>query len=364
MANYKTVAVPNSQLSDMNISLDTSFAPDLRPQMVYDRALLEILRQSEFKWEDFGQKKNLPKNSGTDTINFRKFGKLEPALTPLTEGITPAPVTASKTSVTGKVSQYGQWMAFTDVVSFREHDPIIASYTEELSYSAKETMDIIVRDIISYGTQVRYAQNYTYDSNGRVTGYDNKGNTTPTDPVISRDKLAPENLANLRDFRKIVRDLRKNHVRPVSEGKYIAYIDEDTKFDLMDDPTFQKFMDYGSTNKPMYDNEVATIFGIRFLVVTNSRVIPAGVDPDGAGSEVAAPANTDVHCSIVLGRNAFGVTGVEGHNAPKMIIKKLGSAGTEDPLDQRHTIGWKLDQFGAVRLEEQAIVRYEHAVSA
>ena len=39
-----------------------------------------------------------------------------------------------------------------------------------------------------------------------------------------------------------------------------------------------------------------------------------------------------------------------------MIIKQLGSAGTEDPLDQRATAGWKAIKV-AERLVEEYMIR-------
>lgn len=43
----------------------------------------------------------------------------------------------------------------------------------------------------------------------------------------------------------------------------------------------------------------------------------------------------------VVGKNAYGVTEIEG-GAVKNIVKPFGSGGTEDPLNQRATSGWKM----------------------
>ena len=47
----------------------------------------------------------------------------------------------------------------------------------------------------------------------------------------------------------------------------------------------------------------------------------------------------------------------------KIIVKPLGSGGTDDPLNQRATIGWKA-MFTAVRLNELGICRVETGASA
>lgn len=44
--------------------------------------------------------------------------------------------------------------------------------------------------------------------------------------------------------------------------------------------------------------------------------------------------------TLFLGKNAYGVTEVTGGGL-RTIVKQLGSGGTEDPLDQRASAGWK-----------------------
>lgn len=346
MSVINNINVSNAAGQTIPSSTTISTAPGTRPQQYYDRMLLEVLRQKEFVHNRFAQRRSLPKNAGTNVINFRKMGTLAPALTPLTESVTPPGVTASKTNITATVAQYGNWMAFSDKVDFEEIDPVIEEYTKEMGYNAKETMDIIVRDILSNGTTVKYSQ--TYLANGEIDGT----------PVTSRSDVKAK--FNLRDIRKAVRDFRKNNVRPVYNGNYVCFISPETEYDIMDDPWFQKMMEYGQTNKPLLDGEIGTIANVTFFRTNNAKVFPAaGADPDGTGP--AGP--VDVHCSILIGANAYGIVDVTGEGNAKMIIKGKGSAGTEDPLDQRQSIGWKLNAFGAVRLEELAICRYEHAVT-
>lgn len=317
-------------MANLNLNKTTiSTAPATKPSAYYDKVLLAVLRQTEFGFDRFAQKKPIPTGQGR-TVNFRKIGKLAPALTPLTEGVTPDGNVASKTNITGTVEQYGDYMAFSDRVDFEEIDPILEAYAVEQGHQAKETMDIIVREILAAGTNVFYA-----------------GGRLARNAVTSADKFT------LRDLRKIVRSFKKNFVKPLANGDYGCFISPDTKFDLIDDPDFQKAMQYGQNVKPMMDNEVARIFNVRFFEVVNAKVFT------GAGA-----AGIDVHASIFLGRNAYGVTEIEGRGNVKTIIKGLGSAGTEDALNQRQTQGWKVDAFGAIRLEELAICRYEHAVSA
>lgn len=66
----------------------------------------------------------------------------------------------------------------------------------------------------------------------------------------------------------------------------------------------------------------------------------------------------NVHHSFVLGEEALFRIGVEGHTAPQFIKKELGSAGTEDPLNQRQSIGWKIDSLGYKVANPDAVVDY------
>ena len=69
------------------------------------------------------------------------------------------------------------------------------------------------------------------------------------------------------------------------------------------------------------------------------------------------PAN-DVHNTIILGRDAYGIIQLQG---VQNIIKGFGSGN--DPLNQRATSGWKC-YFTAAILQELAVLRIEHGVTA
>jgi hypothetical protein len=61
---------------------------------------------------------------------------------------------------------------------------------------------------------------------------------------------------------------------------------------------------------------------------------------------------------IIVGKDALTRTGLAGEQNAKMYVKPLGSAGVLDPIDQRQSIGFKINSvgYGSTRLE--AIVDY------
>ena len=83
--------------------------------------------------------------------------------------------------------------------------------------------------------------------------------------------------------------------------------------------------------------------------------------PSGGGAS-----STVVHASIIYGRDAFGMVKLGGKGKPniQIIVKPLGSSGDSDPLNQRGSVAWKVPFFACVVLQDDFIVRLEHAVSA
>jgi N4-gp56 family major capsid protein len=301
-----------------------------KPAAFYDKVLLKTLRARSFNHSAFAQTRPMPKNAG-DTINFRKIGVLAPATTPLTEGVTPDGNSATVTAISATTKQYGDYIVFSDVVDFQQIDPIITEYSKEQGVQASETVDVLVRDEITAGTNVLYA-------NSRV----------------SRVTLAAGDKPTLDLFRKAALTLKKNKVRPAANGKYVALVSPEVVFDLMDDPKFVQAFTIGQNNKPFIDGEIADVYGIKFVEVTagTAKVFT------GAGASGA-----NVHASVVFGEEAYGITKINGEGDAQTIVKALGSSGVADALNQRQSIGWKINAFVAKRLKEEAIVRVESVPS-
>jgi N4-gp56 family major capsid protein len=64
-----------------------------------------------------------------------------------------------------------------------------------------------------------------------------------------------------------------------------------------------------------------------------------------------------VHRGILFGAEALVKLVMEGvSDSPKIVIKALGSSGVADPIDQRQSIGFKVDGFGLAIKRPEAIV--------
>ena len=97
------------------------------------------------------------------------------------------------------------------------------------------------------------------------------------------------------------------------------------------------------------ENEIGKYDRIRFVESTMAYV-----------DEEAGNGSIDVYSTLIFGKDAYGVTSING-NSMKMYVKELGSSGSSDPLDQRGSIGWKANVVAKI-LNQDWMVRIESAL--
>lgn len=294
----------------------------------YDRTLLSRLLPNLVFYQ-YGQKRPLPKNEGK-TINFRRYGSLAPATTALTEGVTPAGESLAVSAITATLEQYGSYVTISDVLDLVGIDKNITEASALLGEQGGITIDTVTRDEVAAGTNVLYA--------GEATARDAVG-----------EKI------NGMLIQKAVRNLRRQNVRPLDDGYYLCFIHPDIAYDLMTEAgsLWQDVSKYNG-GEDIRKGEIGKLHGARFIETTQAPVF------SGEGGSSA-----DVYATILIGKEAYGVVDIESKSAgkPQIIVKPAGSAGTEDPLEQRSTVGWKA-LFAAKRLQELAIVRIESIATA
>ena len=136
----------------------------------------------------------------------------------------------------------------------------------------------------------------------------------------------------------------------------------------------------------IYRNVVADTDEKNFVACIDHIDVPTQTvylrwDPSGSSSEAAKWTATNslavkiygavgdssipVYSTLVYGMNAYGSVelGGTGRNV-QIIVKEPGSSGSEDPLNQRGTIAWKVNGFCSVILQDDFIVRIESAATA
>ena len=303
----------------------------------YDREMLAFAR-TQLLHAKYGQKRNIPKNNGK-TVEWRRWNLFDPAAITggLTDGVTPASQDLGQTKVEATVKQYGAYVEISDFLDLTAFDNVTDDSVELIGEQLGVCIEWVTRDAMNAGSNVQYANGKT----SRAT-------------VAAADKLTTL------EVRKAVRTLEKLKARKFStsdDGKrrkkhFICICSPDSVFDLQSDPLWQDVSKYSNAEQ-IYDGELGSLFGVVFIDSTEAKVF-----------EDAGASGVDVHSTLVFGRDAYGVVDIDGSGTIRTIIKKPGSAGTADPLDQRGTVGGKVMAYATKILNDNWIVRIEHGVTA
>lgn len=269
----------------------------------YDRTLLSRLLPN-LVFLKYGQKRPMPKNEGA-TINFRRFNSLAVPTDSLTEGVTPDGASLSITAVTATVAQEGNWVRLSDKISMVGIDPVLTESSALMGENAAKTLETRCADVIFKGTNQQYAGG-----------------------AASAATIAAGKVLNSEEIKKAVRTLRKNNAQPVEGEYFIGFCDPEVAYDLQNDTMWQDVSKYNGAENIM-KGEIGRIHGVRFILTT--------MCPTDTGNT-----NGAVHNTLIIGKDAYGVVDVDGSSKPEIIIKPTGSAGTEDPLNQRSSVGYTL----------------------
>lgn len=291
----------------------------------YERALLKRLLPN-LVFLKYGQKKPMPRREG-DTINFRRFNALEIPAASLTEGVTPDGASLSITAVTAAVAQEGNWVRLSDKLDMVGIDPVLTETSALMGENAAQTLESRCADVIFKGTNQQYAGG-----------------------AASASAIEAGKVLNSDEIKKAVRTLRKNNAKPVEGEYYIGFCDPDVAFDLQNDALWQDVSKYNG-GQNIEKGEIGRIHGVRFILTTMCPV------------DKATNSNGELHNTLIVGKDAYGVVDVDGSSKPEIIVKPTGSAGTEDPLNQRASVGWKAMAV-TVRLQELAMVNIASMASA
>ena len=272
----------------------------------YERGLLEALRSPRFI-ASMGKQVRVPKNRG-NIMTWRKRLPIEHPTTALTEGVTPTPNSFKIAEYRMSLSQYGDYIEYTDLTDLYSIDDIAKEASEELGISGAE----LIEDLV-------FTELYKV-------------------PNVVDNSTATLKASDLIKFKAI---FTKNNVKPIN-GKYVLIISPEQGVDLKTSTDANSWIEVNkyTSNETILDGEVGTLYG--FKVIESNRVKTEG----------------GVSHAIALGAEAFAIPMLEGDSAatPQLIVKGLGSAGTADPLDQKATVGYKINGFGVRINYDEAVM--------
>ena len=372
-------------VADINSYIEyfTNHGYAIRPELFYDKQLLDTIRLDEKHFVFYRLAKTTPIQGGAEKLQIRRWAPLQAHTVPLDEGVPPFSDKGSMEKYEIGTFQYGRYMEFTDKVDFNVIDPVIAHYTQEYAIVAMETLDLLARDALVTVASSFYA--------GQVESFED---------------LTIDCTPSLEDLRVIVLSMKKQLVKPIG-SRYHVIGTPDFYFDMINDALVQKYMTINQTTKGFFDDmgPIPPMFGMEFyetMHVDNSGefhgivngteddyLLVAPVDAQGnpdnyvrdsrTGQKASyipnlkvwdldafntaqsATANPYVEIKVdrifVLGADCLTRTEIAGQGNAKMYVKALGSAGVLDPIDQRQSIGFKINSvgFGSTRPEAVAI---------
>ena len=370
------------------VNQQASGGAPIAPEDFYSLQLLDTIRLDAEHYVYYQQADTMPIQNKADKLVLRRWAALQAHTVPLTEGVPPVSDKGSVKKYEMEAYQYGRYMEFTDKVDFKVVDPVIAHYTKEYSLVAMETLDLLAREAL-----MTVAQKY----------YASAGET----PVTAATGLTVQSIPKMNELRKIILCMKKALIKPRSNGKYLVIGTPEFYFDLFSDPLVQSWMTINQSTGNMYDKvsqPLPDMFDMSFIETMAAPVSGEFYDSDGnlqmrtinssgtlgtvAGSTGYVDAESDyvndpttglpasyipnrkewnlgsgnsefkMHHILILGKEALVRTGLSGQDSARMYTKALGSAGVLDPIDQRQSIGFKINSVGFGSTRPEAVWDY------
>lgn len=363
----------------------TNHGYSIRPELFYDKQLLDTIRLDESHFVFYRLANTTPIQGNAEKLQIRRWAPLEAHTVPLAEGVPPMSDKGSMESYEIGTFSYGRYMEFTDRVDFETIDPVVAHYTKEYAIVAMETLDLLAREALTTVAQSAYAK-------ARANFASLEIGDTPS----------------LNDLRVIALSMKKQLVKPRNGNRYHVIGTPDFYFDMISDPLVEKYMTINQTTKGFYDDmgPIPPMFGLEFYetmhiddsgeytttegtflrVFKNESGTYTYQNLDAATYRANAEDNyvrdsrtskkasyipgrkvwnipenfqeLKVHRIFVLGADCLTRTEIAGQGNAKMYVKPLGSAGVLDPIDQRQSIGFKINSVGFGSTRTEAVVCY------
>ncbi len=384
----------------------------------YDKKLLETAR-TRLVFAKFGQKRSIPKNMGK-RVEFRRYDLFLPesAAAPLQEGITPEGQSLSQSRVEAEVLQYGAYIEISDVLEATSYDEVVSDSAELLGEQLGTVIEWITRDALSSGTNLQYAGGKTarllISASEKLTVNEirkavrtlkkAKARLFTTDEAGKSRKphficiCSPEATYDLQSD-SLWQDVSKySNAEQIYSGEIgrlfgVVFV-ESTEAKVFTQSVYASVASHtagsadvvlaalslqgeaylaqsGAKVKIGVTEHTVSSYNAKNSKLTLSAAVSTEIaegtavySEDAGVIDATTKTGLDVHATLVFGADAYGVVDVMQLGCLNTIIKRPGSAGAMDPLDQRGTVGAKVAAYAATILNPLWVVRIEHAVSA
>jgi len=370
----------------------------VNPDVFYSKQLLDTIRLDASQYVYYRIADEMPLQEKAEKLTVRRWAPLQAHTQPLAEGVPPLSDKGSVMKYEIGANQYGRYMEFTDKVDFKVVDPVIAHYTKEYSLVAMETLDLLAKE-----TLFSVAQKFYAGQAAKFVNLTMSSQPTMTDLrliVLAMKKALVKPRSNGRFhvigspefFFDMISDDTVEQYMTINQTTKTMY--ENTQLVPMFDMEFYETMCVPTHGEfPDPDGATAGILTLRIYrpdsseesgyaydkiassntsyykttsgYVNDSRTgMPASYIPnrkywdlDAYNTAQSATSNPwkefKVQHILVYGKDALIRTGLAGEGNAKMYVKAKGTTGVLDPIDQRQSIGFKINSvgFGSTRLE-------------
>jgi N4-gp56 family major capsid protein len=318
-------------------------------------AVKELLTRAEpmLVLEKFGQTKPLPSNV-TKVMKFRRYNALDNSVKTLVEGVTPPASKLTIQDYTITLTQYGDRIIISDVISDTHEDQVLQESMAILGEQAAQMMEIMRYGVLKGGASVVYS---TGTQRSAVNVPIQTSTTTPSNIIMRRVTRALKR----QNAKKITKTLGAGpnfNTVPVNAA-YVAVVHPDMEGDIRALPNFTPVEQYPQISP--FPSELGKCEDIRY--VTSTLCTPFADAGGAAGANLTTSGTyADVYPILVFGSDAFACTALKGMFAvtPTVVNRK---ASDSDPLAQRTHVGWKSMQ-GCLILNDLWMCRVECSATA
>ena len=373
----------------------------INPEMFYTKQLLDTIRYDADQYVYYRLADETPIQDKADKLQMRRWAPLQAHTVPLTEGMPPVSDKGSVEEYTMQAFQYGRYMEFTDKVDFAVIDPVIAHYTKEYSLVAMETFDMLARECL-FGIANKYYANAA--ANFEALTVDSTPNMTDLRLItlsLKKQLVKPRRngryhvIGSPEFFYDMISDPTVQAYMTINQttktmydnGKLVPMFDMEF-YETLCVPTSSEFVKNGVINKRLYrkksdgsyeymnmPNDMNGDTNGTYVSKVSTWVKDARTGQDASYIPNQLVWDVDAFSTankgngndwaefkaqhiLVVGKDALVRTGLAGEGQAKVYVKQKGSAGVLDPIDQRQSIGFKINSVGFGSCRTEAVVDY------
>jgi N4-gp56 family major capsid protein len=285
------------------MAAQTTASTGLLPEMstYYEKVFL-ARAEYEYIYNQGAQMRDMPANEGK-VVYFTRHTPLATATTALTEGVNPAEVNLTATTVSATLAEYGNTVRISKFLSLTSIDTNNKEKIEVIGQNMGETLDELTRNELFTGATVQFA-----GAKAALTA------------------VAITDILSVPEIRKAVRTLKKNKARRYQDpvAPWLGKVGPDTSYDLTSDTTFINADIYDNGAEKLYNGELGKIVGVRLLESPNQK------------SEAST---VTVYSNFIHGSDAFGCINLAG-DGPQLYIIPNTQIDSGNPAGRFSLVSW------------------------